>query len=109
MTRIIRDFRTLVELVARGRLVEKLDREVGELLAALDAAGDDGKASLTLTLTLQRVGDKTDVRAAVKTAPPADKPLPAATLFNAEGGLSLQHPSQIDLFAGPRDASSKQA
>lgn len=107
MTRIIRDFRTLTELVARGRLTEKLDAQLVELLEALDRASDEkAKGSLTLTLTLQRVGDKTDISGAVKTVLPPNKPLPATTLFVVEGGLSLQHPSQTDMFSGPRDAGA---
>ena len=109
MTRVIRDFRTITELIARGRLVEKLDAQILNLIEALEDSDDDkSKASLQLTLTFQRIGEKTDIRATYKATPPPDKPLPAVTLFNVEGGLSLQHPSQIDMFAGPRDAAARE-
>lgn len=106
MSRIIRDYRTVLELIARGRLIERLDEKTAEVLAALEAEDDDkAKASLQVKLSFQRVGDRTDITAAVQVTLPPDKPLPTTTLFVVEGGLSLQHPSQMDMFSGPRDAA----
>lgn len=104
--RIIRDFRTVIELCARGRLVERLDEKLGAVLDALaDSVDEKASASLSLTLDLQRVGDRIDIKPKVAFKPPPDKAVPATPLFFAEGGLSLQHPSQVDMFAGPRVAS----
>lgn len=107
MSRVIRDYRTVIELVARGRLVERLDEQIRDVLEALEASDDEkAKASLTVTLSFQRMADRTDVHGACKVVLPPDLPLPSLTLFNVEGGLSLQHPSQLDMFAGPRDAGA---
>lgn len=105
--RIIRDFRTVVELCARGRLTERLDAKLIDCLDALAASVDEkAKASLTLSLDLQRVGDRIEIRPKATVKLPEEKGVGSTTLFAAEGGLSLQHPSQTDMFSGPRDAAS---
>ncbi|RBP01062.1 hypothetical protein DFR50_1597 [Roseiarcus fermentans] len=105
--RIIRDFRTVIELCARGRLTERLDQKLADCLEALNASPDEkAKASLTVTLELQRAGDRIEIRPKATVKLPEEKGVGSTTLFAAEGGLSLQHPSQTDMFSGPRDAAS---
>lgn len=109
--RIIREFNTVIQTISRGRLVERLDEKLVALLEDLDACGDDKAAgSLTLTLKFQRVGERVEITPKVEIKPPAEKPVPPGTLFAVEGGLSVQHPAQNDMFSGPRglDAASGQ-
>lgn len=107
--RVIRDFGKIVALIARGRLLEKLDDEVAELLDQLEATGEDkAKGSLTLTIEFQRLADRTDVSGKITVKPPAEKALPATTLFNVEGGLSVQHPGQMEMFGGPRAVADRE-
>jgi len=107
-TRIIHDFPTVLALLSRGRFVEKLDDKLAELHAALNACPDDkAKATLTLSFDFTRLGEKVDIKPSVKLKPPEEKGFPPTTLFLADEGLSTQHPSQIDLFAGPRAATER--
>ena len=104
MTPVIRDFKTLVEYYERGALSARLNDNLLDLIEALDANFDEKcNGSLTLTLKVQRIGDRKEVLATVKMALPPDKPLPSANFFGVEGGLSLEHPSQNDMFSTPRE------
>ncbi len=108
MSRVIRDFRTVLDIVARGRLTEKADSQLVSLLEAMEASLDEtAKGQLQVTLSFQRIGEKIDISGAVKMTPPPEKKLPPSTLFVVEGGLSVQHPSQTDMFSGPRDAADR--
>ena len=105
--RIIRDFRMVLETFPRGRLIERLDQKLIDCLDALAASPDEtSKATLTVALELQRVGERVEIRPKVTVKLPEEKGVGSATLFAAEGGLSLQHPSQFDMFSGPREAPS---
>lgn len=107
--RVIRDIQTILPLLARGRALEKINEKLGDALEALDTSETKAKATLTLTLDLTREDERVGLRAAIKLKLPEEKGLPETILFAADGGLSLQHPSQLDMFAGPRDASLKGA
>lgn len=108
--RIIRDFRTVLDLCARGRLVERLDDKMGDVLKALAAHPDDkAKGTLTLTLEFARADERVTVRPKVVIKTPEEKGVGETTLFAAEDGLSLMHPSQMDMFAGPRAVPPKPA
>ncbi|GGF56453.1 hypothetical protein GCM10007301_15130 [Azorhizobium oxalatiphilum] len=107
--RIINDLLQTVGLIDRGRVQEKLNDEMGRLLEALQQHPEE-KISGTITLTLKftKLSDRMDVAPEVKTVLPKEKALRSATFWPAEGGLSVQHPSQHDMF-GPRDASERRA
>lgn len=104
--RLIRDFRTIVELCARGRLTERLDDKVRALADALHSHPDDtATGSIALTLTFSRAQERVTIKPKVLVKLPEEKGVGETTLFDVEGGFSLQHPSQMDMFAGPRDAT----
>ena len=106
--RLIRDFRTTIDLLSRGKYVEKLDSKLVEMLDALASMPDEaGKATMTLQITLTRLGDRVSIQPKVSIKLPEEKGFGDTTLFAAEHGLSLQHPSQMDMFAGPRDARER--
>ena len=45
--------------------------------------------------------------AGVKSKLPEDKAFSETPFWTLDGGLSVQHPSQTDMFAGPRDAAER--
>jgi len=101
--RVIHDFATVLGLLSRGRLLERLDEKLAEALAALDRTPDEKtKAQITLTIELVRVQERVELKPVVKLKLPDEKGLPSSTLFAFEDGLSLEHPQQLDMFGGPR-------
>ncbi len=108
MERIVRSFTQALGLLNRGKFSEKLDAELGRALEALEQHPEEkAKATLTVTLELTKLGDKVDIKPTCKLKPPEEKGLHSTTFWPLEGGLSVQHPSQTDMFAGPRDASAR--
>ena len=65
--RTIHEFTTVLALLARGRVIEKLDDKLAEALHALDAQADEkSQAQLTLTIVLTRVQERVDLKPTVK-------------------------------------------
>lgn len=103
MSRIIRSFTQALGILARGRLEEKLNTEMERTIHALEEHADEkAKATITLTLTLTKLSDRLDIRPEVKVKLPEEKGIASTTFWPLEGGLSVEHPSQADMFAGPR-------
>lgn len=103
--RLIRSTMTTLGLLNRGRFVERCDEHLTEAIAALEAL-PDGKGTATVTITLKVVqdGDRQTISPSVKSKLPEEKDFPGTVFWVVDGALSLQHPSQIDMF--PRDAAS---
>jgi hypothetical protein len=101
MTKPLRRFLDLLPLLNRGQFVDRLDDEVR---AALDALAGEDKATavLTIKLTFQKLGDRIDIRPAVSAKLPEPEALSATPFWPLGDALSVQHPSQADMFAGPR-------
>jgi hypothetical protein len=101
--RVIREFATVLNLLSRGRFVEKIDEKLAEAMTALNAHPDDkAKASVTLTFEFTRVQERVGIKPSIKLKLPEEKGFAETVMFAVEDGLSLQHPSQIDMFSGPR-------
>lgn len=104
----IRNFSEMVNILNRGRFTEKLDEHLTKACETLEALpGESGKATLTVAITLVYESGRYEIRPSVKTKLPEEKAFAGTTFFALEGGLSLQHPSQSDMFAGPRDVSDR--
>lgn len=113
--RIIRDTPTILALLSRGLVLERLDEKLGEVHDALEHHPDDkAKGSLTLTLTLtrkltddgsMRIGVQPDISVKL----PKEKGFTETPFFLVEGGFSQEHPRQFDLFAGPKEVPAKTA
>ena len=74
-------------------------------MQALDALPDGkGKVTLTVTLDIAFQEGRVDVKPSVKSKLPEEKSFGATPFWSMEGGFSVQHPSQSDMFAGPRSA-----
>jgi len=98
----------MIGLLNRGRFEEKLDEHLNTSIQTLEALpGEKGTATITLTITLNYESGRLDVKPAVKSKLPEEKAFSGTPFWSYEGGLSVQHPSQIDMFAGPRDAAER--
>lgn len=101
-TRILRSLFQTLGLVARGRFEEKLNAEMARAIEALEQHPDDKcEAVITIKVKVTKLADRIDIKPAVELKLPAEKGFPATTFWPAEGGLSVQHPSQVDMFGGP--------
>ncbi|MEP9378431.1 hypothetical protein ABLE91_17070 [Aquabacter sp. CN5-332] len=103
--RIIRSFTQALGLLGRGKLEQKLNDEMERAIRALQEHPEDkAKATVTVTLTVTKLNDRLDIKPDVKVKLPEEKGIPSTTFWPLDGGLSVQHPSQTDMFAGPRAA-----
>jgi hypothetical protein len=109
MSRPIRSFVSMLGLLSRGRLIEKLDEAMAETLAALKVhPSNKAKAKITLEVAFEYNDGRIEIVPSVKSKLPEEKGLGGTPLWEADGGVSTQHPSQLDLL-GPRDAALREA
>lgn len=107
-TKPIRRLTDLVEVLNRGRFAEKCDEHLTHAMEALEGLPDQrGTATITVTLTVAFQEGRIDVKPTVKSKLPEEKGFGATPFWSLNGGFSVQHPSQDDMFAGPRDADSR--
>ena len=106
--KLINDLLTYFKISHRGRFQERLNEQFQNALHVVQDSNDDtAKAVMTITFSIQRVGDKIDLCANVTTKLYADKPFKSDTAWLDSGNISLQHPNQNELFQGPRDISTR--
>lgn len=104
--RIIRSFAQTLGLLSRGHFVEKCDDQLARVMEALDACPDEkGKATLTVTFDFSFVQGRVDIKPTVKAKLPEEKGFAATPFWSIDHGLSVEHPSQMDMF-GPREAAA---
>ncbi|MBN9044647.1 MAG: hypothetical protein J0H18_03140 [Rhizobiales bacterium] len=106
----IRDSSTILGLLENGELSQRLTAEITETLLALEEHTDNrpkikAKGSVTLKLNIEVVDGTVTIEAETTSKRP--KPTRPSSFFWLcdDGSLSTQHPRQIDMFGGPRDAS----
>lgn len=105
-TRPIRTFTDLLPVLNRGRFVEKCNEHLTHALEHLEALPDEkGVATITLTLTVAYQEGRIEVKPAIKSKLPEEKGFAGTPFWGVDGGFSVQHPSQADMFSGPRAAS----
>lgn len=76
MSRPIRSFVTLLGILSRGRLVEKLDEKLAETLAALKVhPNNKAKGKITLELALEYNDGRIEIVPTVKNKLPEEKGL----------------------------------
>ena len=106
--RTIRSFTEMLGLLNRGRLVDRLDEEMAAVLNALrETPKESGKATLSLTLTIAYQEGRLDIRPEIKAKLPAAAAFNGTPFWELDGGLSVQHPSQSDMFSGPRSIDER--
>jgi hypothetical protein len=107
--RTIRSFVEMLGLLSRGRFAERLDEELTEAIQHLEALPEEkGSATITVEVTLNFQSGRLDIRPKVKAKLPEAKAFTDTPFWTHEGGLSVQHPNQIDMFGGPRDAADRE-
>lgn len=108
MSRTIRSFVEMLGLLSRGRFCERLDEELTEAIAALEALPNEkGSATISVDISLHFQNGRLDIKPKVKAKLPEAAAFTDTPFWTFEGGLSVQHPSQIDMFGGPRDAGER--
>ena len=101
-TRIIKSLFQALGLLNRGRFEVKCDTVLTEALDALAEHPDEKcEATITIEVKLTKLGDRIDIKPSVKTKLPAEKGFPSTAFWPLADGLSVQHPSQTDMF-GPQ-------
>lgn len=108
MSRIIRSYVQALGLLGRGRFEEKCNSGLESAIRALEEHPDDkATATITVTFKLTKLADRLDIKPDLKVKMPEEKGIPSTTFWPLEGGLSVEHPSQSDMFAGPRPARER--
>lgn len=108
MSRTIHSFTDMLALLSRGKFVEKCDEHLQNAISTLEALPDEsGKVTITMTVDVIYLSGRVDIRPAIKSKLPEEKGFNGTPFWSLEGGLSVQHPSQADMFAGPRDAAER--
>lgn len=98
--RVFRRFIDIVGLLNRGAFAERCDAHLADAIATLDQLPEEkGKATITVTLDLVFEGGRIDVRPAVKSKLPETRAFSPTAFWSHEGAMSVQHPSQFDMFA----------
>jgi hypothetical protein len=101
--RPIRRFVDMLGLLNRGRFVEKLDEHLSEALSTLEALpSEKGSATLTVQVIVTYESGRLDIKPSVKSKLPEEKAFSGTPFWAVDGALSVQHPSQTDMFV--RDA-----
>lgn len=102
--RPIRRFVDMLGLLNRGRFVEKLDDKLAEAMTELEnVPGEKGSATITLTITINSEGGRIDIKPNVKSKLPEEKGFNSTPFWAVDGALSVQHPSQTDMFIRDTD------
>lgn len=105
----IHKFAETLAILNRGQFLEKCDEELTNAVQKLEqlADGQSGTATITVAIKLSYNGDRVDVIPTVQTKLPAPPKFRGTPFWTYEGGLSVQHPSQFDMLAGPRDIDAR--
>ena len=99
----IRDLLEYLKIIHRGRFAERCADHLETAIREVESSSDDtAKATITISFAIQKVGEKIDMTANVASKLPPEKPFKSDTAWFVDGAISLQHPSQHDMFAGPR-------
>lgn len=105
--RIIRRFGDMLGLLNRGKFTETCDEHLTKAIETLEALpSEKGTATITVTITVNYESGRLDIKPTVKSKLPEDKAFAATPFWAVEGGVSVNHPSQHDMF--PRDATERE-
>lgn len=110
MSRVLRTFREMLGLLSRGDFSRHLDEQLNEAIAAVEACpADKCKAEITVKITLDYELGRIDVKAESKSKLPDTVKFMKTPFWAIDGQLSVEHPSQIDMFPRPAAASRERA
>jgi hypothetical protein len=104
---IFRTYTDLVGFLARGKFAERCNTHLGDALEALDNQPDgNGEITITVTMKIKCQDGRLDVIPTVKSKLPEEKGFSATPFWLVDGGFSVQHPSQADMFT-PREVEPR--
>ncbi len=106
----IRDAQTIIGALEDGDLAGDLSREITDTLKILkEQCGNRPKAKakgkVILTLDLEVEGNSATITPEIASKRP--KPIRGSSFYWVldDGALSTEHPQQINMFSGPREAT----
>lgn len=103
MSRVIRSYREMLGLLSRGDFSRRLDEELTSVIDALESLpGDSGKAKITVDVEFIFELGRIDIKPTFKTKLPETAKFMKTPFWAIEGALSVEHPSQIDMFTAAR-------
>ena len=103
--RTIRRFAEMFGLLSRGKFEQKVDEHLMHAIETLEALpSESGKATITMQIEIVFESGRLDIRPTVKSKLPEEKGFAGTSFWAHDGGLSVQHPSQLDMLA-PRVAA----
>lgn len=103
MSRVLRTFREMLGLVSRGDFSRHLDAKMEEVLAALEECpADKCKAEMTVKVVFDFELGRIDIKPEVKVKLPDTAKFVKTPFWILDGNLSVEHPSQIDMFGARR-------
>jgi hypothetical protein len=107
MSRPIRSFIEMLGFLSRGKFVDKLNEHMVSAIETLEALPQEkGSATITVTITFNYEGGRLDLVPKVQSKLPDGKGFSGTPFWAIEGALSLEHPSQADMFPA-RDVSAR--
>lgn len=108
MSRMLRTFREMLGLVSRGDFSRHLDQQMAEVLNALEACpADKCKAEITVKIVFEYELGRIDIKPDAKVKLPDTAKFVRTPFWAIDGQLSVEHPSQIDMFATPRPVAGR--
>lgn len=103
----IRDFNTLTSMVGRGAAMGEVNEKLADVIETLANLSAEqpkkkvkGSVSLTVEIAVQNGIATISVASAAKK--PKEDPRETVLWLTSDGQLVNEHPSQIDMFKGPR-------
>jgi hypothetical protein len=98
--------KTLDEIIGhmeRGDFAKDAAVAFQEVLTALHEQ-DGGSGAVTLKFKFKAKGEMTSIVTSIDTTIPKRERKTSTAFITGDGRLSLQHPDQVDMFAGRRDS-----
>lgn len=103
--RLIRRFSEVIAMIDRGKLEQSANEAIREALETLgNQPGEKGKATITVSLEFIYEKGLVNIKPKLTAKLPDGDVFSPLVLWEHEGALSAQHPSQIDMFVQPRPA-----
>lgn len=104
----IRNLLEYLKIVHLGRFDERCEAHLAKAIEEVENSVDEkAAATITLTIHVQKIGERYDITANVNSKLPPERPFKADTAWVIDGAISLQHPRQFDMFNKPRPVGER--